>query len=509
MKTSFLLICLLSPILALPQKKIILENLGAHINSKYDEVSPLISADGKTLYFIRNDYPENIFGTVSSQEIWVSTINKKTGKWTEAKRMAFPFNQRQYNAICGISTDGNTLIIKGAYKKGKYKGRGISLIKKTKKAWSKPQYLAIEDYKKMSVGIYEGAYLCNDGKTLLLYFSEKKGEANADIYVSFLEKNGKWSRPVNLGNTINTPYMEACPFLASDGVTLYFSSTKPGGFGNADIYRAKRLDDSWKKWSLPENMGDGINSEKRENYYSLAASGDYAFMVTNPGKYGKADIVKVKVAEEKRPEPVVLISGNVLNAITKEPIEASIKYQTLPNGRSVGVAEADPESGTYKIVLPKGKLYAFSASAPGYMAVSEHIDLQSLQTYEEIEKNLLLVPIEKGQTIRLNNIFFESGSAVLKSESFPELTRLTQTLKKYPAMEIEIAGHTDSTGNSAMNQKLSKERAKAVMQFLVNNGINNSRITAKGYGASKPIANNATEEGKAQNRRVEFVILKN
>jgi flagellar motor protein MotB len=254
---------------------------------------------------------------------------------------------------------------------------------------------------------------------------------------------------------INTPYLEGCPFLASDGVTLYFSSTKPGGLGDADIYRTRRLDESWTKWSMPENLGPAINSSNRETYYSLSASGDYAFMVTNPGEHGKSDIVKVRIEEKERPDPVVLVSGRVLNAITREPLEAAIEYEILAEGKKLGVAESDPETGEYKMVLPKGKQYGFSAEAGGFLSVSENLDLSNLSSYKEIEKDLLLVPIQKGQTVRLNNIFFESGSAVLKPESFPELDRLAVILNIRKSMEIEIVGHTDFTGEETLNQELS------------------------------------------------------
>lgn len=501
----FLAFLLYSP--AFTQKEVILENLGPAVNSKYDEVNPLISPDGKTLYFIRTDHPSNTFGTEGSQDIWFSKYRKFDSSWSKAKRMEHPFNKRRYNAVCGISTDGNTLIIKGAYRKGKYRGRGLSQIRKTKSGWTTPEQLRIKNYENISVGVYDGAFLCNDGNTILLNLSETPGDHTCDLYVTFRQDDDTWSEPINLGNTINTFGLEASPFLAADGVTLYFASDRPDSQGNTDIYVSKRLDDSWTNWTEPQNLGPAINSENREIHYTIAASNDYAFMVSSPGEFGKSDLVRIRTAEKQKPDPVALVFGKVVNSVTGEPIEAAIHYEALGKVKKKGSGQSDPANGDYKIILPRGHIYGFSADAEGFLPISENLDLRQLNGYQEIEKDLRLTPLKTGQTVRMNNIFFESGKSELKPESYPELDRLANLMKKRSSMTIEIGGHTDSTGNAAMNLQLSQNRADAVRNYLLKKGIQEKRVKAVGYGDKKPIASNKSDEGRAQNRRVEFIIL--
>lgn len=489
------------------QVNTVFEYLGKEVNSKYDEINPLISPDGKTLYFSRKNHPENSHGPINTTDIWYSTLDE-SGNWTNSKRLKAPFNQAVHNGLFGISPDGNTFIIQGSYKNGKYEGVGLSVIRKTKKGWSDPSKLDIKGYDKLNKGYYSGAFLCNDGNTILLYFSETKNDRKPDLYATFREMDNSWTKPQHLGPTLNSQYLDAAPFLASDNKTLYFCSTRPGGLGNADIYKSYRLDDTWNNWSTPENLGSSINTKNRETYYTLSASGDFAYLVST-GEAGKTDIVKVKLTDKQKPEPVVLIYGRVLNAITGEPIEAGINYEILKNGKEAGSATSDPENGAYKIVLPKGESYGLSAISEGFLPVSEHLDLINIIEYKEIKKDLLLMPIEKGQSIVLNNIFFETGNATLQPESEPEIARLSKILQKHPSLFIEIAGHTDDVGDEIMNQKLSVERALSVKKALVEKGVNAKRINTKGYGESKPVTSNETEEGKAQNRRVEFLILKN
>ncbi len=504
-KISGILILLLS-FCTYAQDSLEFINLGPAINTAYDESNPLVSSDGTILYFIRNDHPANTLAPQRTQDIWYSVFNQEDSTWSEAVHMDFPFNQTQYNAIYSISPSGHTALIKGAYKNGKYKSRGLSLTHKKNGRWTLPEMIHVEDFDKMSLGLYEGAFLCNDGKTLLLYMSESSTTA-PDIYVSFRKNNQTWTRPLSLGKDINTSYLEASPFLAADGKTLFFSSTRPGGLGDSDIYRSVRLDDTWTRWTKPENLGKPVNSEKRETYYSLSASGDYGYIVIKPGQYGKSDIVKIQLKEALRPEPVALLTGKVLNAHTGQPLEATIQMEQLSDGQLLGLTESDPGNGQYKLILPPGRHYGLSATARGYYTISQNIDLSLHGEYTEIEKDLLLVPIQKGQTIRLNNIFFESGSAQLTINSTAELNHLHEVLLLNPKLKIEIAGHTDNIGDDHSNMLLSEARAKSVAAFLLSKGISSKRISAKGYGETRFIDTNETEEGRQNNRRVEFIIL--
>jgi outer membrane protein OmpA-like peptidoglycan-associated protein len=498
------------------------ENLGPAINSAAGEISPLISADGKTLYFIRDGDPKNKAG----QDIWFSTLGSD-GNWKEAIKAGSPLNQEKNSGVLNVSADGNQLMIKGAYVNGEFESAGISMVIKEKKSWSEPEKIEIRNFENYSkLGKYYGAFLCSDGRTMLFYFTDNSNKGLGDLYVSHLirkststkkgQKNSspfthsQWSEPKKMGSLNTKEFDEMSPFLAPDGVTLYFSSNRSGSFGSNDIWKSKRLDESWEKWSEPVNMGSSINTSEWDAYYSLDAKGEEAYMVSWKNSMGAADIVKIALSKENRPDPVVLISGKVFNALTKEPVGgARIEYEDLLEGKTVGYTVSNSETGEYKIVLPYGKNYGFLGLADAFISVSDNLDLIQVAEYKEIARDLYLVPLTVGSTIRLNNIFFDFGKATLRTESFPELDRLVAYMAKNTAMEIEIAGHTDNIGSAAANLQLSEERVSSVMAYLVSKGIKGTRIKTKGYGETKAIASNETEEGQQMNRRVEFTILKN
>jgi len=483
-----------------------MENLGSRINSPYSEKGPIISPDGRTLYFHRTNHPQNRYGARDSQDIWYSIMDEN-GNWLQSKRLPEPLNTGKYNTLKGVTPDGNTLLIEGKFVNNRYAGRGLSMTHRTAEGWEDLQSLEITNYQQMAVGIYGSSSLSNDGESLIMAFSEVYGSNFDDLYVSHLQQDGTWSRPKNFGAQVNTRYTETTPFIASDGITVYFSSNRPGGSGKNDIYYIKRLDETWQNWTEPVNMGPSINSEAWEAYYSIAASGDYAYMVSNKGSIGKGDIVRIKLKEELRPDPVVLVYGRVFNKTTRQPLSAQIDYELLPDGEHAGQANSDAE-GHYKIVLPYGKNYGFQAQAPNFIAISDHLDLREIASYKELERDLYLVPIEVGETVRLNNIFFDFDHSELRPESFPELNRIAALMADKPSMQIELRGHTDNVGTHDHNQQLSSQRAFSVQKYLISKGVNASRIDARGFGETKPISNNDSEINRQLNRRVEFVILK-
>lgn len=504
------------------------ENLGSNVNSYAGEISPIISSDGKTLYFVRDGHSQNKAG----QDIWFSTLNED-GNWNPATHPKTPLNQGYNSGVFNISTDNNQLLVRGAYVDGEYESSGLSIVTKNKKGeWNDPEKLEIKNFSKYSsLGKYNGSFLSTDGKTILMYFADDANGGNSDIYVSHLIlkdkwakpksakdvgkfisktlKNNTWTEPEKIGNLNTKEFDETAPFLAADGYTLYYSSNRTGTLGSNDIWMSKRLDSTWKKWSEPINLGTGINTIDWDCYYTLDARGEQAYMVSWKNSLGAADIVKIKLSKEVRPNPVVLISGKVYNAKTKEPIGANIEYENLMNGKNTGIATSNPQTGEYKIVLPYGINYGFMAFAEKHIAISDNIDLSTIAEYKEITRDLYLVPLEVGSTIRLNNIFFDFGKATLRSESFPEIDRLIVYMHQNSNMEIELSGHTDNVGGKETNLKLSDDRAKAVTAYLVANGVKENRIKTIGYGETKPISSNETEEGKQLNRRVEFTILKN
>lgn len=481
-----------------------IENLGSQVNSKYDELGPYITPDGKKLFFVREDDPRNTLAPEHTQDIWYSKLGEDNN-WGEAQHLGVPFNKSWYNTIFYQSADGNTRIIRGAYNKGSFQGSGYSVSHLLKDGWSEPQKVKIKNYDKYSKGKSSGICLGSDNKTMIFYTANSQKDIH-DLYVSFLLKDESWSEPMSLGPDINTESTEMSPFLAADGITLYFSSDRTGGYGRNDIYMAKRLDDTWQKWSTPVNMGEGVNTDAWDAYYTIPASANYAYMVSYKNTGSGSDIVRLKLKEELKPQPVVLIKGKVLDAVTNLPLQASISYNILPADKQSGIASSHHATGDYQIIAPYGAFYSFKAEATGYYPISENIDLRQSNTYQEITKNLLLAPIKSGEPIRLNNVFFESGKYDLKEESFPELDYLVGLLNKNINMSISISGYTDNVGEDELNLKLSENRAKAVMNYIVSKGISSDRIISKGFGENKPISGNESEEGRRLNRRVEFTI---
>lgn len=536
------------------------ENLGSAVNSEFSELNPVISPDGRTLYFGRKNHPANRYGvkgseTISgSQDIWFS--EKVGDTWSTARRLSEVLNRDQYNTILSISPDGQTILLKGAYVNGTYETRGFSISNKTTAGWTVPVKVDIPGYEQMSKGKNEYGYLTMDGKAILLAFARKKNSEDDDLYVSFFE-DGRWTRPLELGDEINTKYSETTPFLSADGKTLYFSSDRPGGQGSQDIYLTRRLDDTWQHWRKPQNLGAPINTEEYDAYYSISAKGDYAYFMSGKGSLGKKDIFRLAIESppggglvkesggkesegkdsggkiinapadaamadsrfgpsstrsvtSQESDPVVLLSGTVLNQQTgKVPEDASVTYEDLSNGKVLGQAKPDPTTGKYKLVLPYGKNYGITAKAKGLIPTSTNLDLTTVRgRYLELDdRDLSMVPLVKGNTATINNLFFDLGKATLKPESEPELKRILQVMKENTALVIEISGHTDNTGSDEINNKLSLERANAVRENLLKGGIDQARIKTKGYGKSKPKADNATEEGRQINRRVEIEIL--
>ena len=491
-----------------------IENLGSNINTPLAELRPTISADGNLLFFICENHPANTkYNSIpNSQDIWYSERDS-SGKWCEAVHLAYPLNTTHYNAVYWISPDNNRILIRGAFVNGDYAGNGVSMCYwKENGNWSKPEALRIRNYQKYDRGRRSGATMAHDGQTLLLYMTPEAGSFYNDIYVCFLQDDGTWSEPKSLGKKINlSKNDEMTPYLASDGVTLYFSSDRPGGLGDNDIWMTKRLDKSWQKWSEPVNLGSPINTSDWDAFFTLDAGGEYAYLTSGLDTYGESDIVRVKLLEREKPDPVVLVSGNVFNKKTNRPLSASLIYETLPDGVEAGNSISSPEDGAFKIVLPYDKNYLIRASADNFFAISENLNLDSLikAGYKEIHKDLYLVPIEIGQVVRLNNVFFDFDKWDLREESFVELDRVVKLLTENPGIEIEMSAHTDSYGSDDYNYKLSDNRARSVMEYILSKGIATHRIISQGYGETQPVAPNDTDENRQLNRRVEFKILKN
>jgi outer membrane protein OmpA-like peptidoglycan-associated protein len=477
------------------------ENLGENINSRASELAPVIAPDGKIIYFTRERHPDN----TGIQSIWFSEIDKK-GKFQPAKNIGSPLNTKQHNFAISILPDGNSMLVGNVYYPDGRMGPGFSMTYKKGNEWSFPEAVQIRNFYNTGG---KGSYcLASSGKVLILSIQGSDGLGGNDLYVSFLNDDGSWSSPMNLGSQINTPDREDSPFLAADGVTLYFSSSGYPGYGSNDIFMTKRLDDTWKRWSEPVNLGPKINTSGWDAYFTITASGDYAYFVSSQNSIGNEDIFRVALPQELRPEKVILVAGKVIDKKTNKPVAANIYYEKLSTGENMGVARSNPTTGEYKIALPANEKYGFRAEAKNYIAVNENLDLTKLKDKtDEIKRDLYLVPLEQGQAIIINNLFFDFAQSDLLPESYPELDRLAKLMHETPTMQIKLEGHTDNVGSQQANQTLSLKRVEAVMDYLVNKGVDKKRISAVGRGSSKPIDSNNTEEGRAKNRRVECFIM--
>jgi outer membrane protein OmpA-like peptidoglycan-associated protein len=484
--------------------QIVKESLGTNVNSAYREIAPVISPDGKTLYYTRWKHPENL-GNTKNQDVWFSEL-QKDGKWSLAKPIGEPINNTEHNAICAISPDGKKILLNNVYLKDGSMSKGVSISSKTATGWDFPKPINIKNFKNKS-DYAEYSFSAN-GRVLIMTGQFTETQGGKDIYVSFLEADNIWSEPKNIGKKINSADEESTPFLATDSKTLYFSTKGISGFGNNDIFMSRRLDDTWMKWSEPENLGSVINTAEWDGYFSISALTDYAYFSSQENAIGEEDIFKLAVPESIKPNAVIQLTGSVYNKVDNKPIAARINVQSMTDGDTVCVSY-DPLTGDYKMMLPTKQTYNITATKKGFIAVSEPLDFTKDNNFKEVKKNIYLLPIEAGQRMTLNSVFFEQSKAVILDNSYPELDRIVKAMTENPLMEIMLEGHTDNQGDWNENLKLSKERVTEVQKYLSAKGINLMRIQVQGYGSTRPIASNNSEEKRRMNRRVEVMIVKN
>lgn len=506
------------------------ERLSENVNSSYVEHSPIVSPDGKFLFFSRQYHPDNIGGVQDPEDIWYSEWDEGKQEWSVAKNAGPPLNNQGPNFVSSITQeDGQLVLLLGNQygKKGKmYAGAALSRLES--EGWSQPENIAIvNDYNYNEKVDY---FLAPSGQVMVISAERDDTYGGRDLYVSFKTGKNDWAEPKSLGGNVNTASDEAAPFLSDDNKTLYFSTKGYSGYGRADIYVSRRLDDSWQAWSEPENLGSGINTSADDIYFNMPTSGKHAYFTRgNDGE--DTDIYKFEIKEffidsvqllaveelagAKReelsinPEDMFIsLNGRVLDEETNEPVIAAIMIERLPDGVDIGAAKTNPETGEFHFSLRGGAHYGIITEAEGYISLDRNLDLNKLAATERNRQiDLFMVKLEAGAEVTFNNIFFDLEKYQLKTSSYPELERILEMLKDEKLKRIEISGHTDSTGPDAYNQQLSENRAKAVYNYFVANGIDQSRLTAKGFGETKPKLANDTRENRELNRRVEFKIL--
>lgn len=491
--------------------------LGSNINTKYNELRPLIAPEANTLFFSRQNHPENIGGVKDDEDIWFAERDSVTGEWLEAKNSGRPLNNKGPNFISSISSDGQAmlLLLGNAYYSRNRMTQGVSMSeKKEDGSWSKPKNLDIaNDYNLSDKANY---FLIDDMKTIFMSVERKDSYGDRDLYVIFLQKDGKWSQPLNLGSQINSASEESSPFLASDGKTMFFSSKGFSGYGGYDIYLSRRLDDTWQSWSDPENLGSGFNSSEDDIFFNFTENDEYAYF--NRGVETNSDIYKVKLPYYQKPEmlvslmeskcknPNIIISikGMVFDSKSLKPIESSIEFIRQIDDTQIELVSADTSG--YFTTLTQGFNYQIIAKADEYYNSLDTIDLRKIINSVEIEKNLYLDPIIKNEAIVLNNVYFDFDSDAIRSESFPELDNLSEMLLDNPNLHMTIDGHTCSLGNDKYNLNLSEMRSGSIVQYFIDKGVLPISLNNNGYGKTRPKFSNATEDGRILNRRVEFKL---
>ena len=483
------------------------ENLGKTINTTGQEVAPVIAPDGRTLYFTRNFNKGNV-GSANKQDVWFSVL-ESGGIWSEATNIGSPINNDGDNAISGMSTDGRTIYLINVYRPDGGLSFGISKSIRSKNGWSFPVECKITNNYNLHKDNQLEFTVSPDGKTMILAVQRKDTEGNRDLYVSFLQDNRIWTEPRTLGPTLNTADFESSPFLAADSRTLYFTSGGHPGFGKGDIFVTRRLDDTWTNWTAPENLGSSINTGEWDGYFTIPAAGDFAYLSSRANSLGEDDIFRLKLFAAIKPDPVAIISGQVLDAQSKKPVSSEVvSGLLLDKNKEVAKVDYDPETGEYKMILPTQTSYNLTAIKDGYFPATETLDLSKDKRFRDIKRNLYLIPIQPGQKIVMREVLFEQSKFALLPGADTELNRVVEMLNKYPDMELLVEGHTDNQGEWEPNMKLSEDRVRVVKEYLTSKGIVDKRIQTKAWGPSKPIASNETEEKRKQNRRVEFTILK-
>lgn len=492
--------------------EIVKERLSENVNSKYQEFKPLLSPDGKTLYFSRKNHPGNVGGVKDQEDIWFSELDEN-GEWKLAENIGTELNNAGPNFVSSVTPDGKSvlLVLGNRYEDNGKMSAGVSISSNTSGSWSKPLPIDItDDYNYSEKANF---FLANNRKVLLMSVMREDSYGGRDIYVSFMGQDSAWSVPLNISDKVNTAGEESSPFLAPDDKSLYFSSDGYSGFGSSDIYLTKRLDDTWTNWSTPENLGPTINSQYEDLFFNIPGNSDFAYYSQGVSE-DDLDIFRVALPVLKRPDPVIAVKGKLLDQKTGEPIEAKIIYERLSDGKEIGIISSNPQTGEYEILLPAGELYGLRAEADGFVSINQNIDLRDHKedgVHEVAQQDLYLVPIEeeKGEVmdVVVNNIFFDFDKAVLKKESFPELDRLVKLLQERTDMTVEIEGHADNIGDENYNLGLSRRRAQSVSDYMVSKGITKERLSVKGYGEANPTATNDTAEGRKKNRRVVFKIV--
>ncbi len=468
---------------------------------QYSEYSPTISADGKTMIYQADIDKPKKYQIYAKQKVF--------DKWSKPVSLD-AINSRYNDGGCFITYDQNSLIFTSD-RPGGLGNCDLWVSQRKGDRWSEPVNMGAP----INSAGYDGfASLAPDGNTI--YFvrecPEKKG-CKERLGIFYSEKvDDVWTTPKKMPAPINTDYCEFGPVILADNLSLIFSSTRPGGSGGYDLYKVERTEAGG--WGRPTNLGGFINTKGEDSLIAIPASGEIMYYTKSRSgqedekREGVRRIFSVPIPENLQQTKVVIVKGTVRDKRrTEKTLFAEIAITDINSDARPKIIYSNRDDGKYIVILNKGKICDFSVRSAGYLFYSRKIDLTDVRQYREINEDILLEPIVVGANIVLNTMYFEFRKYKLLKESKYELKRIIKLLKENPTMRVEISGHTDNIGSDRTNQKLSMQRAEAVVEHLVDNGIAKNRLEAKGYGKQRPIATNKSEEGRQENRRVEIEVL--
>lgn len=485
-----------------------LTNLGSNINSKTSEYFPTLTVDNSTLLYTRRLVREGN----GEQEDFMQAISLNDSLWSPSQflyQLNTPFNE----GAASISADGKTIVftaceIYGDYGAGRtgYGSCDLFFTRRKGDSWSKP----INMGEPINSGNWESQpSLSSDGKSLYFIRAPKKAQGNSDIYRSDLDADGYWQTPVKLNDNINTNKDEQSVFIHPDNQTLYFSSNGHIGMGKTDLFMSK-YNESTQDWGVAINLGYPINTYQNENSILVAPDGKLAYFASErQGGFGELDLYSFQLPETAKPEKITYLKGVVYDAQSQELLSAKFELLDLNSGKQLNYSISDPSDGSFLLTINTKRNYVLNVSKPGYLFYSDQFLIHESYNYTKpFKKNIPLEPIALGKSVVLKNIFFETDKADLKTTSAIELNKLIVFLENNADVHIQILGHTDNIGSANYNQSLSTSRAQNVYNYLINHNINAERLSFQGFGQNKPIADNNSEEGRAQNRRTEFIVTK-
>jgi outer membrane protein OmpA-like peptidoglycan-associated protein/tetratricopeptide (TPR) repeat protein len=517
---------------------ILIENAGSNINSSFDDYAPVVSADGLTMIFTTNRVDTAKTKTKTGfEDIYISKRKDEDDDWGAPKKIGGNINKGFHDAACSLSPDGKTLFLYYDQNNGDIYSSTVD----EKGEWAKPVPLNSNINTKLFSET--SATLSADGTKLYFSSSRPGGKGNLDIYVSTKDATGQWGKAINLGSEINTYGDEDSPFIHADGVTLYFSSDGHPGMGSSDIFKSNFAEGKWKR---PQNLGYPLNSiafdgffhispDKRTAYYATKRKhgvGGYdileaIYMNASPSalepmvafapKVTKTETTTVTTKVntpatdqkgKRGADGMYTVKGKVFDKNSAKPLSVKLSLVNVKTRSLVATGQSDAATGNYEMKVANGGKYSLTAESDGYLFNSLNIEVpQPIGTKDEYA-NFSMLKADVGSIMVLRNILFDQGKSDLKPSSILELEKVRELMVHNPKIRVQINGHTDNTGDAVANKILSLKRALAVVNHLVLNGIDFSRLSAKGYGPEKPVASNDDEiAGRELNRRTEIEVL--